>query len=347
MADGVNIDWPLAQPKTDFAGSYANAFQMGRQIAGQNSTGNAMASYMANLTGPIGSQLGVATPELEVQLQSRQGDAANRVLSVRQAQAGASGDLQGAANVAAQRGATGDVTALKAKIDALPEEQRAAAAAQVQQTNEAFAHVLMGLRGYPPEQRLPMAQHIAQTSGLMDPSQITADDVTDAGINAHLATAMTVEQYVKTVQADAELGKKARHGQASEGATSAGLGVTQGQLGVAPSSLVLERQRAAARSKLTPATPTAVEAALGAPGAPRAQPGGAMAPGSVAGRPVVQALTDGSHIISRNAASARMRLAHLRTSVDPTAQRAAPPGHAAPTGAGHLTDAQIKHALGL
>jgi hypothetical protein len=153
MADGVNIDWSLAQPKTDYATTYANAFAAGRAMAQGQIQGNAMQA-----------------PQRTV-------------------------------GFAARGGGTGDVMTLKSKIDALPEQDRAAVAAQVQARNEALAHILVGLTGCPLEQRLPIAQHVARTSGMIDPTQITADDVSDAGLQAHLATAMAVEQYVRSVQA--------------------------------------------------------------------------------------------------------------------------------------------------
>jgi len=89
------------------------------------------------------------------------------------------------------------VSQLAAHIDATPPAQRPAVIAHAQQSNEQLAHVLIGLKGYPPGQRLAIAQHLAQTTGLIDPSGVTAGDVTDPGIDAHLAQAMAVEQFLK------------------------------------------------------------------------------------------------------------------------------------------------------
>lgn len=90
-----------------------------------------------------------------------------------------------------------DVSHLATRIDATPPAQRAAVIAQAQQTNEQLAHVLVGLKGYPPAQRLAVAQHMAQTTGLLDPGGVSPGDVSDQGINAHLAQAMAVEQFLK------------------------------------------------------------------------------------------------------------------------------------------------------
>ena len=69
-----------------------------------------------------------------------------------------------------------------------PEQARMQAA----QRNEALAHMLIGLRGLPLEQRLGAARHLAQTSGLIDPAGITSQDVSDGGIDQHLAAAQTI-----------------------------------------------------------------------------------------------------------------------------------------------------------
>jgi hypothetical protein len=93
--------------------------------------------------------------------------------------------------------AASGVSQLAAHIDATPPTQRPAIIAQAQQSNEQLAHVLIGLKGYPPGQRLAIAQHLAQTTGLIDPNGVGAGDITDQGIDAHLAQAMAVEQFLK------------------------------------------------------------------------------------------------------------------------------------------------------
>ena len=90
-----------------------------------------------------------------------------------------------------------DVSHLAAQIDATPPTQRGAVVAQAQQSNEQLSHVLIGLKGYPPDQRLAIARHLAQTTGLIDPNGVAPGDVTDQGIDAHLAQAMAVEQFLK------------------------------------------------------------------------------------------------------------------------------------------------------
>jgi hypothetical protein len=97
----------------------------------------------------------------------------------------------------ADAAAAGNVSTLAARIDATPPPQRAAVIARAQQSNEQLAHILIGLKSYPPDQRLAIAQHLARTTGLVDPNGVGAGDVTDQGIDAHLAEAMSVEQFLK------------------------------------------------------------------------------------------------------------------------------------------------------
>ena len=87
-----------------------------------------------------------------------------------------------------QNAAPGSVMDLQARIDAMPEPARMQAA----QRNEALTHVLIGLQGLPLEQRLGAARHLAQTSGLIDPGGITSQDVSDGGIDQHLAAAQNI-----------------------------------------------------------------------------------------------------------------------------------------------------------
>lgn len=58
MADGVNIDWSLARPQQDYATTYANAFRLGRQVAGQQTAaGQAQAAQRAELLANLGTGL--------------------------------------------------------------------------------------------------------------------------------------------------------------------------------------------------------------------------------------------------------------------------------------------------
>ncbi len=96
--------------------------------------------------------------------------------------------------------AVGDIAHLAAQIDAMPPAKRGAVIARAQESNEQLAHVLIGLRSYPPDQRLAIARHLAQTMGLIDPNGVGDGDVSDQGIDAHLAQAMSVEQFLKREQ---------------------------------------------------------------------------------------------------------------------------------------------------
>jgi hypothetical protein len=74
-----------------------------------------------------------------------------------------------------------------AAVAAMGAPQRQAAAARA----EALGALLTGLRGASadPAERLAIARHVAMRSPAMgiEPRAITADDVTDAGLDAHLA----------------------------------------------------------------------------------------------------------------------------------------------------------------
>lgn len=106
---------------------------------------------------------------------------------------------QALASGAAPQTPTGprDVSHLAGHIDATAPHQRSAAIAQAQQRNEQLAHVLIAIKTCPPEARLEIARHLAQTSGLLDPAHVSPADVTDQGLDAHLSEAMSVEQFLK------------------------------------------------------------------------------------------------------------------------------------------------------
>ena len=310
MADGVNVDFSLLK-QPDYLGAYQNAFEVGRRLAGQRVQDNALTAYGQNPTAPLDPRLMAVNPALATQIQGRQTDATNQGLTVQQAQAEAGGDNQAAMGFAAQRGATGDVMDLKKAIDDAPEAQRQAAIAKAQQTNEALAHVLMGLSTAPPEQRLAMAQHIAQQTGLIDPAQIGPDDVTDAGLKAHLDSAMTVDQFLRQQQ-EAEA---ARHNQVDEGLKGQEVGIARGHLGVAQAQLGLERHKFAATQPVAPA-------AAPAGGAP-AGPAGSVPLSSIPGadQAIVQAYIEGRMPIPTGAALRNPAVMHYlqeASQVDPT-----------------------------
>ena len=79
---------------------------------------------------------------------------------------------------------------VQAQIGAMSEPERL----QSQQRNEAIMHVLIGLKSVPQAQRLMVAQHLARSSGLLDPAGIAPVDVTDAGIEGHIHQAVALGQ---------------------------------------------------------------------------------------------------------------------------------------------------------
>jgi len=71
MSDGVNIDFS-ALKTPDPVGDYANAFAVGRNLAGQQIQGNALTAYGADPTQPLDPRLMAANPDLATSLQDRQ-----------------------------------------------------------------------------------------------------------------------------------------------------------------------------------------------------------------------------------------------------------------------------------
>ncbi|HZL00966.1 MAG TPA: hypothetical protein VFC47_13830 [Caulobacteraceae bacterium] len=66
MSDGVNIDFS-ALKTPDYVGDYANAFQAGRQLAGQNIQGNALTGYGADPSRETQAAIAAMTPAQRAQ----------------------------------------------------------------------------------------------------------------------------------------------------------------------------------------------------------------------------------------------------------------------------------------
>lgn len=193
MADGVNIDWNAAPPAVDVVGNYMNAFKTGQAIGKATAIQNANAPLPQH---PQAVEVAAPTPGASSAVQGYQG-ALNPQSQLALAPAQPVQNVQGIGATSPQPAATGDVDALKVRLDDLPLAQRAAAVAAAEDQNEQLAHILLGLKVYPPEQRLAIARHLAQQTGLMDPNRIGEGDVSDQGINSHLATTMSIEQMLK------------------------------------------------------------------------------------------------------------------------------------------------------
>ena len=203
MADGVNLDFSLLK-QPDYLGDYQNAFQVGRQMAQQQGGATAMSPFATEPAG--GAQGGPQTarqpsgameemrpvvwPAIGVQggreMAQQQG---GTTAMGRYASDPAGGGIQGAT---APQGSMGD--RLSAFSD-LSLTQKVQASRRVEQ----LAAVLNGLGGASPNPnvRLSMAQHLAATTGLMDPAKITLDDVTDQGIAAHIASVNSIERALQ------------------------------------------------------------------------------------------------------------------------------------------------------
>ncbi|MGH7749348.1 MAG: cell wall hydrolase, partial [Candidatus Dormibacteria bacterium] len=184
MGDNINIDWSQV-PTPDYVGNYVNAFRVGQGLAREGMQDSALSSYGTDPQGSVAALMRV-NPNLALQLQANTQAQQDRAARASSATALAGGDYAGAESALAP---TGDYDAIRQ----LNGDQKAAAAQQA----EKLAAVLHGLLQYPPEQRLGIAQHIAQRAGI-DPSQITADDVTDQGIAGRMAQTMSIQQMLKS-----------------------------------------------------------------------------------------------------------------------------------------------------
>lgn len=197
MVDGVNIDWNAAPPAVDMVANYINAFKTGQAMGKATAIQNANAPFPQD---PQGGEVTAPTPGATSTGQGYQGPLNPQSLPTR-APVQTVQSVHGISAESPQPGATGGADALKAQLNGMPPAQHAAAVVAAQEKNEQLAHILFGLKGYPPEQRLAIAQHLAQQTGLMDPNQIGEGDVSDQGINSHLATSMSIEQMLKRQEA--------------------------------------------------------------------------------------------------------------------------------------------------
>jgi hypothetical protein len=184
MADGISpisVDFSNLKDIPDPVSSYANAFQVGRQMAGQQIASNAFKAYASNPTGQIDPNLAAASPQDYLALQTRQQQAGDRAANVAGATALANGDTAGAAKALAP---TGNVEA----VNQLNTQQQT----QIAGLTDKAAGLARGLLGDPdPADRISKLQHFAATSPQVatifrsagvDPANLTTDDVSDRSI---------------------------------------------------------------------------------------------------------------------------------------------------------------------
>lgn len=322
MGNASGIDFGTTVPETPE--TYANAFQVGLGLAKQGVADNAMTANAADPSAPVDPRLAAADPAAYAAIQARQAAAGQQASLVTQAGQVAGGDTQGAMNTAAARGDVAGVTALRAQIDAVPEQQRKAAIEAAQQRNDQTAHVLAGLKGYQnpdgslatPEQRLGIAQHLAQTSGLLDPSTITLNDVTDSGINAHLAMVVTADQWLKNAHEQATLAETGRAHDLEHQDRQGTQSIERGKLGVDQARLGLE-----VRKYRDEQAGSGAGGGLPAPAAPGAQATATISQVPASDRAIVQALIDGRYPIPTGAALRNPQMVRYLTeaaAIDPT-----------------------------
>jgi hypothetical protein len=198
MPDGVNVDFSLLGKPPDYVGEYVNAFRAGRDIAAQTARTNALAMYPTNPSGAASGLIAAGDVQGGVALQNN-----NQADQTHQAQMGeagalASGNMDAATTAAAGVGPE-EVMRVKQFVQTASQAQITAA----RQRTEAIGTVALALKGDPANgvpgvplaDRLPQAQHALQQMGF-DASALTADDVTDAGLATHIASAQTVDQIL-------------------------------------------------------------------------------------------------------------------------------------------------------
>lgn len=103
----------------------------------------------------------------------------------------ADGDFAQASSLAGQAGDLDSLAQIKEWEQTASEEEKAAAA----ERSGHLSAVYVGLRDLPPEARMSEAQRIAPMFGL-DPSIITPEFLSDAALDAALADAMGVREYL-------------------------------------------------------------------------------------------------------------------------------------------------------
>jgi len=187
MSNDINIDFsPLTQHPVDPMGDFINAFQVGQALHQQSMKQAALAKYATDPAGAASGLIQAGDINGGLALQQNNQEQDTRTANASAAGSLAQGDYQGAESALAP---TGNI----AQIAQLQGAQREAA----KQRNEQLAVALHQIGTIQdPAQRLSVAQHMAQTIGI-DPSTITADDVTDQGIAGHMAQVMTIDQVLE------------------------------------------------------------------------------------------------------------------------------------------------------
>lgn len=189
----MSVDWRLGLAPDDLGPSVAQAFQTGRALAKQNALESAYRTFASD---PAAGAKAVTAidPVMGNQLTTDANAQHDRQSSLDVSSALAKGDQTGAITAAGTLPAD-QMLAVQQHIASLDESHRKLAA----DTNEKLAGVLHGLSTVQDvSERLRMAQHIAAQHpelGLAA-DKITADDVSDQGIQAHLNTAMTLKDLL-------------------------------------------------------------------------------------------------------------------------------------------------------
>jgi len=265
---GVNINWGMAQP-TNYSNSLLSGMQAGRQVAQQQHSDNALATYQQNPDAPGAiNALASADPQRAsavLQVRQAQQDAADKQTQ-RTAAKGITGPdgrikATAAADYVATTGDTAGAAHIQAFIDSAGKEQRARAA----ESSGAIATAGNQVAQLPYEQRkaalLQMAPTLAQHG--VAPEMLQNFDPTDGnistavnqslGLKAALDRADTVDEDEFNHEKFAET---KRHNAVDEGNAGEGLSIRRGALGVAQGGLGIRQAKANAGKAGAPIPPT-------------------------------------------------------------------------------------------
>lgn len=267
---GVNLNWGMASQPTNYSNALLSGMQAGRQVAQQQHSDNALATYQQNPDAPgaINALSAVDPQRASAMLQVRQAqqDAADKQTQRTAAKGmyGPDGNIKSGA-VADYITTTGDMhgaASLQTLIASGSKEKRAQAA----ESSGAIAAAGNQIAQLPYEQRkaalLQMAPTLAQHG--VTPDMLQNFDPTDGNISTAvnqsigLKAALDRSDSVEEDQFDHEkFAETKRHNVVDEGNAGAGLSIRRGALAVAQGGLGIRQAKASAGGKADAPTPPA------------------------------------------------------------------------------------------
>lgn len=187
------INWALGL-LPDYGDTFMQSFEQGRQTGKAHALERAYQTYASD-PGAGASAAMAIDPAAGMALQRDYQAQQDRTAGQQTASALASGDRESALLAASKLGPD-QVMAVHASIAKLDDHQRAL----VQRRNEQLGSILLGARHATADvnERLAIAQHVASLHPEfgIKPEQITLQDMSDAGIDTHLAAVRTLDDVI-------------------------------------------------------------------------------------------------------------------------------------------------------